>query len=100
MADYAIQVENHGVHTGILGNPHGTFYMRIPGGETVEKDIPLAQLKNMQSVIVAMEAKELANEDPEFTVVLKDPNGDAILFENLPCSEAGAGIFVAQDQGL
>lgn len=99
MAHYKIKLENHGPYVGLLNNPHGTFTMQVPGEDERTKPIPLAQLKNMQEVIAAIEVKQLPNNDPEFTVTILDPNNDPIDFADLPRGDAGPGIFVPLDYG-
>lgn len=99
MADYQIQVENHGEKTGLLNNPFGTFTMQIPGETTVTKPIPLNQLLNMQGQVTSLELKELPDENPAFTVTLLDPQDSTVTFGDLPRDQAGPGIFIPLDQG-
>ena len=88
-----IEVENHGESVGCISNPHGTFYITVPAGETIRKAIPVKQLRNMANSVMEAETMELEDSSPRFTITffLDDTEVD---YEDAVGGSRGKGIIV------
>lgn len=90
-----IEIENKSDSVGVLTNPHGTAYVRVDGGETVRKEVPLSQFKNMKEAITEMESKNIGDtQDPQFEVTLYGSDGNVGTYEEIACEDAGSDLNI------